>query len=90
MASANLQIYRNQDLMKHIYDFDPTFKEHFKDMLVRNNAILEAAHEFWYNKYILVLRLNRWNYNIETTRNVIEIQHGFFDTLYLLSPECFY
>ena len=89
-SSAGIKIYQNSDLMKHIYDYDPTYREYFKNTFIRNNAILEAAHSFWYNKYILVLQLNRWNYNVMSTRNVIEIQFGFFDTLYQLSPECFY
>lgn len=89
-SSTGLQIYQNSDLMKYIYDYDPTYREHFKNKFVKNNAILEAAHSFWYNKYILVLQLNRLNYNQESTRNVMEIQFGFFDTLFQLSPELFY
>ncbi len=90
MRSVGLQIFQNSDVMKHIYDYDSTYREHFTNNVIRNNAILEAAHGFWYNKYILVLQLNRLNYTAESTRYVLEVQHGFFDTLYQLSPELFY
>ena len=86
---AGQYIYNNKDLMREIYLFDSTFHIFFRENIIINNTILDAAHTFWYEKYMRVLRMQRIPGTIGELQNVLEIQQGFFDTLYQLSPEIF-
>jgi hypothetical protein len=82
-------VYKNRDLMREIYLFDPTFRIFFRENFVNNKVILEAAHSFWYEKYIRALRTSRTSETVGELRYILEIQRGFFDTLYQLSPRLF-
>ena len=86
---ASQYIYNNKDLMREIYLFDPTFRIFFRENFINNNVILDAAHSFWYEKYANVLQKCRTSVTNGDLRYVLEIQQGFFDTLYQLSPELF-
>lgn len=88
--SAGLRIYQNDDLMRQIYLFDPTSRNLFTENCVSNNVILEAAHDFWWKKYIKYLRLYHNVNDLKAIKYVLEIQKGFFDTLYQISPESFF
>ena len=88
--SAGLRIYQNDDLMRQIYLFDPTSRNLFTENCVNNNVILEAAHDFWWKKYIKYLRLYHNVNDLKAIKYVLEIQRGFFDTLYQISPESFF
>lgn len=87
---ANVSVYYNDDLMRQIYLFDPTFRNLFTENCVNNNVILEAAHDFWWKKYIKYLRLYHNVNDLKAIKYVLEIQKGFFDTLYQISPESFF
>jgi len=87
---ANLRVYHNKDLMREIYLFDPTFRIFFNENCVRNKVILEAAHDFWWKKYIKYLRMYRDEDSLKAIKYVLEIQKGFFDTLRQISPESFF
>lgn len=76
--------------MREIYQFDPTFRTFFQENFVNNKAILEAAHDFWWKKYIKYLRMHRRVDDIVAIKYVLEIQVGFFDTLMQISPESFF
>ena len=87
--TAGPRIYENYDLMQQIWEFDPTFHNFFIKNFVSNKVILEAAHDFWWKKYIKYLRMYHNVDNLKAIKYVLEIQKGFFDTLYQLSPESF-
>jgi len=87
MASVN--VYHNNDLMREIYSFDPTFPLFFRKNFVFNNVILEAAHDFWWKKYVKYLHIYRDSNDLKSIKYILEIQSGFFDTLRQLSPELF-
>jgi hypothetical protein len=87
---ASVYIYNNKDLMREIYLFDPTFRIFFRDNFVSNRIILEAAHDFWWKKYIKYLRMHRPVDDLKALRYILEIQSGFFDTLRQISPESFF
>jgi len=90
MSTASRSVYQNKDLMREIYLFDPTYRTYFRENFVSNKAILEAAHDFWWKKYIKYLRGYRTVDDIAAIRYVLEIQVGFFDTLMQISPEAFF
>ena len=87
---ANFRVYYNKDLMREIYFFDPTFRIIFNEKCVGNNVILEAAHDFWWKKYIKYLRMYRDEDSLKAIKYVLEMQKGFFDTLRQISPESFF
>jgi hypothetical protein len=87
MASVN--VYHNKDLMREIYSFDPTFPLFFRENFVFNNVILEAAHDFWWKKYVKYLHIYRDSNDLKSIKYILEIQSGFFDTLRQLSPGLF-
>ena len=88
--SVGLCIYQNDDLMREIYLFDPTSRNLFTENCVNNNVILEAAHDFWWKKYIKYLRMYHDVEDLKSIKYILEIKRGFFDTLYQISPESFF
>jgi hypothetical protein len=83
------RIYYNNDLMKQIWKFDPTYHNYFTNNFVINSAILYKAHSFWYEKYVKYLHMYQSVQDLKAIKYILEIQNGFYDTLEQVSPEFF-
>ena len=76
--------------MREIYQYDATYRLYFQEHFVVNKAILEAAHDFWWKKYIKYLGIMKVSRNRWAIKYILEVQEGFFDTLMQISPESFF